>query len=119
MEPIYFVEMMAPNDCLAAIYMTLVRRRGHPIEDKPIPGTPFLKIKAYLPMLDSFGFETDIRARTQGLAFCQSVFSHWEVVPGDPLDKTIDIKPLEVAPKHHLARDILLKTRRRKGLTTD
>ncbi len=34
----------------------------------------------------------------QGQAFCQSVFDHWQVVPGDPLDKSIVLRPLEPAP---------------------
>lgn len=37
-------------------------------------------------------------------------------VAGDPLDKTIQLRPLEPAPAQHLARDFILKTRRRKGL---
>mgnify|MGYP001563473881 FL=1 len=38
------------------------------------------------------------------------------VAVGDPLDKTIQLRPLEPAPAQHLARDFILKTRRRKGL---
>jgi U5 small nuclear ribonucleoprotein component len=40
-------------------------------------------------------------------------------VPGDPLDKTIVLKPLEPAPPSHLARDFMVKTRKRKGLSED
>lgn len=40
-------------------------------------------------------------------------------MPGDPLDKTIVIKPLEPQPAPHLAREFMIKTRRRKGLTED
>lgn len=43
-----------------------------------------------------------------------SVFDHWEVVPGDPLDKSVAIRPLEAAPVPALARDFMVKTRRRK-----
>jgi len=48
-----------------------------------------------------------------------SVFDHWAVVPGDPLDKNILLHPLEPSPPHVLARELLLKTRRRKGLSED
>lgn len=67
-----------------------------------------------------------------------SVFHHWQVcillnrvicseypnicvqlVPGDPLDKSIVIHPLEVQPATHLAREFMIKTRRRKGLSED
>jgi U5 small nuclear ribonucleoprotein component len=69
--------------------------------------------------LDSFGFETDLRTFTQGQAMVHAVFDHWSVVPGDPLDKNIILHPLEPSPPHHLARELLLKTRRRKGLSED
>jgi U5 small nuclear ribonucleoprotein component len=69
--------------------------------------------------LDSFGFETDLRTFTQGQAMVHSVFDHWAVCPGDPLDKTILLHPLEPSPPQFLARELLLKTRRRKGLSED
>eukprot|EP00300_Choanocystis_sp_HF-7_P023743 c2471_g1_i2.p1 GENE.c2471_g1_i2~~c2471_g1_i2.p1 ORF type:complete len:420 (-),score=85.83 c2471_g1_i2:134-1366(-) len=67
--------------------------------------------------IDSFGFETDLRVHTQGMAFCMSAFHHWEVLRSDPLDTTIVLAPLEPAPPVGLARDFMLKTRRRKGLS--
>eukprot|EP00122_Pirum_gemmata_P006429 Pgem_evm1s5878 len=41
------------------------------------------------------------------------------MVPGDPLDKSIQIRPLEPQPPLALARDFMIKTRRRKGLSDD
>jgi U5 small nuclear ribonucleoprotein component len=67
--------------------------------------------------INSFGFETDLRCYTQGQAFCQQVFDHWAVVPGDPLDRDIILHPLEPSPPLALARDFMIKTRRRKGLS--
>ncbi|KAJ1981745.1 U5 small nuclear ribonucleoprotein component [Dimargaris verticillata] len=119
MEPTYFVEIQAPADCVSAVYTVLARRRGHVTQDAPKPGSPLYSVKAYIPVIDSFGFETDLRAHTQGQAFCQQVFDHWQVVPGDPLDKNIVVRPLEVSPAPMLARDFMLKTRRRKGLSED
>ena len=142
------------------------------MQDAPIPGSPLYTIKAFIPAIDSFGFETDLRTHTQGQAFCLSVFHHWQVmrerqreiereterererqgeseregrrqreregdrerkgdrqsiachtlqlfiftkiVPGDPLDKSIIIRPLEPQPAPHLAREFMVKTRRRK-----
>ncbi|CAN1295064.1 109 kDa U5 small nuclear ribonucleoprotein component GFL, partial [Linum perenne] len=56
---------------------------------------------------------------TQGQAFCLSVFDHWAIVPGDPLDKSIVLRPLEPAPIQHLTREFMVKTRRRKGMSED
>lgn len=71
-------------------------------------------LQAFLPVIESFGFETDLRYHTQGQAFCVSVFDHWSIVPGDPLDKSVVLRPLEPAPVQHLAREFMVKTRRRK-----
>ncbi|CAI8001674.1 116 kDa U5 small nuclear ribonucleoprotein component [Geodia barretti] len=119
MEPYYYVEVQAPADCVSSVYTVLARRRGHVTQDAPVPGSPLYTIKAFLPAIDSFGFETDLRTHTQGQAFCLSVFHHWQIVPGDPLDKTIVIRPLEPQPAPHLAREFMIKTRRRKGLSED
>lgn len=119
MEPVYFVEIQTPADCISAIYTVLAKRRGHVTADVPKPGTPIFLVKAFLPVMESFGFETDLRYHTQGQAFCLSVFDHWQVVPGDPLDKGIVLRPLEPAPMQALARDFMVKTRRRKGMTDD
>ena len=47
------------------------------------------------------------------------VFERWSVVPGDPLDKGVKTRPLEMAGAVATARDFVLKTRRRKGLSED
>ena len=119
MEPVYSVEVQTPADCMAAIYTVLSKRRGHVIADLPKPGTPIYLLKAFLPAVESFGFETDLRYHTQGQAFCQSYFDHWSIVPGDPLDRSIVLRPLEPAPVNHLAREFMVKTRRRKGMNED
>ncbi|KAJ3174679.1 hypothetical protein HK101_010864, partial [Irineochytrium annulatum] len=108
-----------PADCVSAVYTVLARRRGHVTQDLPKPGSPLYTVKAVIPVIDSFGFETDLRTHTHGQAFCQQVFDHWQLVPGDPLDKGIVLKPLEPSPAQHLARDFVIKTRRRKGLSED
>eukprot|EP01119_Soliformovum_irregulare_P021699 TRINITY_DN727_c0_g1_i1.p1 TRINITY_DN727_c0_g1~~TRINITY_DN727_c0_g1_i1.p1 ORF type:complete len:1003 (+),score=290.18 TRINITY_DN727_c0_g1_i1:336-3011(+) len=119
MEPVYSVEVQGSQDCVAGIYTVLAKRRGHVTLDLPKPGSPLSTIRALIPAVDSFGFETDLRAHTQGQAFCQSVFDHWQIVPGDPLDRTIVLHPLEPSPPPHLAREFMIKTRRRKGLSEE
>lgn len=73
----------------------------------------------FLQVIDSFGFETDLRIHTQGAATLSLVFDRWSIVPGDPLDKSIKLRPLEPASAQATARDFVLKTRRRKGLAED
>jgi U5 small nuclear ribonucleoprotein component len=119
MEPIFELQIQAPADVVSTIFPVLARRRGHVVQDAPKPGSPFYVVKAFLPAIDSFGFETDLRAFTQGQAMVFQTFDHWNIVPGDPLDRSFDLHPLESSPPPHLARDFMVKTRRRKGLSED
>jgi U5 small nuclear ribonucleoprotein component len=66
----------------------------------PKPGTPHYIIKATIPCIETLGFETDLRAHTVGQVFCLSSFDHWQVLPGDPLDKKIILRPLEILEPH-------------------
>ncbi len=116
MEPTFIIQVQAPSDLAEAIRKVLRRRRGHITSESPIPGTPFTVFLGYLPVIDSYGFETDLRSHTSGLAFVQQIFDHWEKVPGDPLDDSIILQPLEPSRGNELAREFLIKTRRRKGL---
>ncbi|KAJ3815623.1 P-loop containing nucleoside triphosphate hydrolase protein [Lentinula aff. lateritia] len=116
MEPVYYVEVQTPADCVSAVYTVLARRRGHVTQDIAKAGSPLYTVKALIPVIDANGFETDLRTATQGQAFCLQVFDHWSIVPGDPTDTSIKLRPLEPASGQALARDLVLKTRRRKGL---
>lgn len=92
MEPIYYVEVQAPADCISAVYTVLARRRGHVTQDIPKAGSPLYTVKALIPVIDANGFETDLRTATQGQAFCLQVFDHWSIVPGPfPRKPLVDI----------------------------
>jgi len=119
MEPMLLTEIQCSGDALGAIYTVLARRRGHVISETAKPGSPLYSVRANIPSIDSFGFETDLRTHTSGQAFSLNVFDHWEILTGDPLDKSIVLKPLEPAPPAHLPREFMIKTRRRKGLSED
>jgi len=119
MEPMYSCHITSPADSVPHLYTVLSRRRGHVLSDGPIPGTPLYLVKGLIPVLDSFGFETDVRIHTQGQAFVNLVFDKWAIVPGDPLDRDVKLRPLEPAGIREMARDLVVKTRRRKGLSEE
>ncbi|KZF26042.1 U5 small nuclear ribonucleo protein component [Xylona heveae TC161] len=119
MEPVYSCSMTGPADSVSSLYTLLARRRGHVLADGPVAGTPLYQLKGLIPVIDSFGFETDVRIHTQGQAAVSLVFDRWSIVPGDPLDRDIKLRPLEPASAQATARDFVLKTRRRKGLSED
>lgn len=65
---------------LGGIYSVLNQKRGHVFEEAQRPGTPIFNLKAYLPVIESFGFTGTLRAATSGQAFPQCVFDHWETM---------------------------------------
>ena len=119
MEPYLKGEIQCPIDCFEIIKNFLMRRRGHLESQKSLPGTPFYIIKFSIPALDSFGLETDIRTTTAGQAFSLMWFEKYQNMIGDPLDRNIVLHPLEPSDAKSLAREVLIKTRRRKGLNED
>jgi len=84
-EPIFQVEITAPNEVIGAVYSCMAVRRGTVDEEIQIEGTPLTIIKAYLPVAESFGFTSYLRQQTSGKAFPNCVFDHWEALEGDAL----------------------------------
>jgi elongation factor 2 len=72
----------------------LNKRRGQVFSEEQRIGTPMFTVKAYLPVMESFGFNGDLRQATGGQAFPQSVFDHWEVMNGSPLEKGSKIEEM-------------------------
>lgn len=104
LEPIFQVEIQCPESAVGGIYGVLNKRRGHVYEESQVVGTPMFTVKAYLPVAESFGFVSSLRAATSGQAFPQCVFDHWEVMPSDPLEEGSQ------------ANKCVLGIRKRKGL---
>lgn len=85
LEPVYLVDIQCPEGAVGGIYSCLNRRRGHVFQDDQRDGTPIHIVKAYLPVMESFGFTGDLRSQTGGQAFPQCVFDHWQLLNGDPM----------------------------------
>jgi elongation factor 2 len=107
LEPVYSVEIQAPESVIGGIYSVMNRKRGMVISEERIEGTPMFIIKAYLPVSESFGFTADLRAGTGGQAFPQCIFDHWAPVNGDPMDGDSKIG------------DVVREIRKRKGLNAE
>jgi elongation factor 2 len=106
MEPMYLVEIQVPENGTGTIYSCLSQKRGRVISEEKSVGNLAI-IKGYLPVMESFGFNSFIREATSGQAFPQLVFDHWEVMPGNPLDPTSKVG------------QIVRAIRKRKGLKED
>ena len=106
-EPVYLVEIQCPENAIGGIYSVLNKRRGQVFSEEQRVGTPMFTVKAYLPVMESFGFNGDLRQATGGQAFPQSVFDHWELMNGTPLEKGSKIE------------DMVKAIRTRKGLKVE
>lgn len=104
MEPMYVADITVPQSAIAGVYSTLNSRRGVVDRTEERPGTPICKIKAFLPVLESFGFTQLLRQNTSGQAFPQMIFSHWEHLKGDVYEEGSKLY------------EVVMAVRERKGL---
>jgi elongation factor 2 len=104
MEPVFKAEIQLPREKVSTIYGLMSKRRGTVGLIAEEANGNMVKLEAELPVAESFGFVEDLRGVTSGTAFASLCFSHWQIVPGDPMDST------------SYAYQILMKIRKRKGL---
>ncbi|XP_030433422.1 elongation factor-like GTPase 1 isoform X2 [Gopherus evgoodei] len=120
MAAMYTCEIMATAEVLGRVYAVLSKREGRVLQEEMKEGTDMFIIKAVLPVAESFGFADEIRKRTSGLASPQLVFSHWEIISGDPFwVPTTEEEYLhfgEKADSENQARKYMNAVRKRKGL---
>lgn len=103
-EPVFLVDIQTNETAMGSIYGVLNKRRGHVFQEDKRPGTPIYNMKAYLPVMESFGFTADLRSATSGQAFPQCVFDHWDVVSG------------QISEPNSKVSGIVKQIRARKGL---
>lgn len=119
LEPIYAFYILCSAAAVELLHRIVDTRRAAILSDKPIAGTPLYLVEGKIPVIESFGFEIDIRNATHGEASVSLLFDRWDVVPGDPLDRSLTVRSLQAAPLQGLARDFMVKTRKRKGLSPE
>jgi len=112
MEPIFLVDIQAPQSVMGGIYSVMNKRRGTIVEETQRPGTPMTNVKCHLPVAESFGFTADLRANTGGQAFPQMLFDHWRLFPGNPFPE----KGSKVSQADQKAIDTIVAVRKRKGM---
>jgi elongation factor 2 len=103
-EPVFLVEITCPQEAMSGVYNCMNLRRGCVFEENPREGTPLIQVKAHLPVAESFGFVAALRQQTSGQAFPQCVFSHWENLPGNPMEDGSKMN------------ELILNVRKRKNL---
>mmetsp|Transcript_1290 Transcript_1290/g.2653 ORF Transcript_1290/g.2653 Transcript_1290/m.2653 type:complete len:200 (+) Transcript_1290:345-944(+) len=124
LEPVYLCELQATQEILGKMYGVLSKRRSRVLSEEMREGTTLFTIRAHMPVVESFGFATDLRKSTSGAAHPQMVFSHFEPLEQDPRFVVMTEEEQEALddgalPSINLARKLMDDVRRRKGLRVE
>jgi elongation factor G len=88
LEPIMKVEVVVPEEYMAAVYGDLNARRSAIQGSENRSGSNV--IRAEVPLAQMFGYATDLRSRTQGRANFTMHFSHYAEAPNSIAQEIID-----------------------------
>ena len=78
-EPIMKIQVQVPSEFIGAVTSVLASRRGQVtnIDQREY----YAVVNGYIPVSETFDLAPVLRGATQGRAFWQSQFSHWQLVP--------------------------------------
>ncbi|MCF0115467.1 MAG: elongation factor G, partial [Erysipelotrichaceae bacterium] len=79
LEPIMTVDVTAPAEYLGSVMGDITKRRGQ-IRDQEDIGNA-VKVKAFVPLSEMFGYATDLRSFTQGRGNYVMQMGHYSEVP--------------------------------------
>jgi elongation factor G len=88
LEPIMKVEVVVPEESMAAVYGDLNGRRSAIQGSENRSGVNV--IRAEVPLSQMFGYATDLRSRTQGRANFTMHFSHYAEMPNQLAQEVIE-----------------------------
>ncbi|PVU91589.1 hypothetical protein BB559_003933 [Furculomyces boomerangus] len=123
MLAMYDCDIQASSDVLGKMYGVLSKRRGQITSEDMQEGTPYFRVKASIPAVESFGFADEMRKRTSGAAQPLLVFKGYEMLDIDPFwvpSTKEELEDLgEKADRENIARVYMDTVRRRKGLSVE
>ena len=122
-EGMYVCTFTTTQDFIGKLYAVIGKRRGKIVEELLTEGTDLFVCKAYLPVIESFGFAEELRRMTSGAVMPQLVFSHWQTLVEDPFYTRKTQEELEEFGDQpildNLPKVFINKVRKRKGMQTD
>ncbi|XP_060804573.1 elongation factor-like GTPase 1 [Amyelois transitella] len=123
MAAMYSCDIVVDQKVLGKLYAALGRRGGRVIASDLQSGSASFRVRALLPVAESFKFALELRTHTSGLAAPQMLFSHWEVIDIDPFWRPrTEEEYLHWGEKWdgvNRAKAYMDSVRARKGLATD
>ena len=85
LEPILRVEVTVPEEYMGDIIGDLSSRRGR-IEGSDM-NSGAVTVKGFIPLMNMFGYATDLRSKTQGRGVYVMQFDHFERLPDSMFEK--------------------------------
>jgi elongation factor G len=85
LEPVMALELTAPSDYTGRVMGSLNQKRGQIEGITSLPGQDV--IRASVPLLEMFGYMTELRSATKGQGSFTMEFSHFEQAPAEILKK--------------------------------
>ncbi|TYZ60100.1 hypothetical protein PybrP1_010046 [[Pythium] brassicae (nom. inval.)] len=123
-EAIYDCTVQCQAEQLGKLYSVIAKRRGDVYAEELSDGTALFTVRAHVPVVESFGFATDLLIQTSGAASNpQLVFAHWRVMALDPFFQPQTEAEREDfgerVSEHNYVRRYIEAVRKRKGLARD
>jgi len=86
-EPIMKIQVQVPTEFIGAVTSVLASKRGQVtnIDQREY----YAVVNGYIPVSETFDLAPVLRGATQGRAFWQSQFSHWQLVPKSLLSELV------------------------------
>ena len=85
LEPIFKIEVTVPEEYMGDIIGDLNSRRGR-IEGSDM-NAGAVSVRGYVPLMNMFGYATDLRSKTQGRGVYVMQFDHFEKLPDSLFEK--------------------------------
>ncbi|CCW64327.1 unnamed protein product [Phytomonas sp. EM1] len=119
-EPVYECTVYSSGATQGKIYSSLSRRRSEIIEEVHNEGSDLFYISCWLPAVEAFGLQDELRVLTQGASTAQLRMDHWSYIEADPFfvpttKEELEEHGTEVSAKN-VAAKLLERVKRRKGL---
>lgn len=121
MEAMLKCEVVVGQQCIGKVYPILYKRRAVILKEDYEIGMDLFTISCLLPAVESFGFTSELRTKTSGLAQPFLLFSNWQLLDIDPYALPTTKEEIEEfgvygEKKPNIAKQYIDSVRRRKGL---
>jgi elongation factor G len=88
MEPYMKLEVVVPEEFIGDVLGDLASRRAD-IQGMELRPGGVQAVRAMVPLSEMFGYATDLRSMTQGRGTFTMEFDHYEVIPGEIMEKIL------------------------------